>query len=292
MVKKKRHKITWFDVLNTVLMILLSFIFLYPFWERLVLSFADNQYATSLGLKLFPPKIDLNSYKYVFEQGNIGRAYLNTIWRTVVGTVCSVFVTWCAGYTLAKKDLPGRSFFTLFIVFTMFFGGGMIPTYLTIKSYGLLNNRWVLVLPCLTSAWNILIARNYVAGLPKELEEAAVIDGAHPVQVAFRVIWPLSTPILAVLALWSAVGHWNSWFDAMIYMRGEKGEVLQIVLKRIMDSMEVKDSSSVFRLTSAMTTSEGVKSATLMVAIVPIICFYPFLQKYFMKGITVGAVKG
>lgn len=292
MVKKKRHKITWFDVVNTVLMVLLSFIFLYPFWERLVISFSDNQYATSLGLKLLPPKIDLSSYKYVFEQGNIGNAYLNTIWRTVVGTASSVFVTWCAGYTLAKKDLPGRSFFTLFIVFTMFFSGGMIPTYLTIKSYNLLNSRWALILPCLTSAWNILIARNYVAGLPKELEEAARIDGAHPIQIAFRVIWPLSTPILAVLALWSAVGHWNAWFDAMIYMRGEKGEVLQIVLKRIMDSMEVKDSSSVFRLTSAMTTSEGVKSATLMVAIVPIICFYPFLQKYFMKGITVGAVKG
>ena len=166
----------------------------------------------------------------------------------------------------------------------------MIPTFLTIKSYGLVNSRWALILPMLTSAWNIIIARNYISGLPEELEEAALVDGAHPLKIAFQIMWPLSMPVISVLALWSAVGHWNSWFDALIYCSGDDKIVLQLLLRRLLIQTQAED--SIMQSTIAATTSDTIKCATIIVAILPIICVYPFVQKYFVKGVTIGAVKG
>ncbi len=199
-------------------------------------------------------------------------------------------VTYCAGYALSRKNLPFRGVLTFLIVFTMLFSGGLIPTFLTIKSYGLVNSRWALILPVMTSAWNIIIARNYISGLPDELEEAALVDGAHPLKIVFQIMWPLSMPVIAVLALWSAVGHWNAWFDALIYCSGDDKIVLQLLLRRLLIQTQAED--SIMQSTIAATTSDTIKCATIIVAILPIICVYPFVQKYFVKGVTIGAVKG
>ena len=288
MVKKRR--VSLFDILNTIFMVALAFVFLYPFWQTLVISFSTPEYASSLGVKLFPPEVTLDSYKSVFRTGSIWVGYANTLFRTIIGTVLTVLVTYCAGYAISRKNLPFKRSITFFITVTMFFSGGLIPTFLTIKSYGLVGSRLALILPMLTSAWNIIITRNYIAGLPDELEEAALVDGAHPLKIVFQVMFPLSMPIVAVLALWTAVGHWNAWFDAMIYCSGESKIVLQLVLRRLLIDSQAE--TSILQSTVAATTPESIKDATIMVAILPIICVYPFLQKHFTKGVTLGAVKG
>lgn len=288
MVKKRRFSL--FDILNTIFMVALAFVFLYPFWQTLVISFSTPEYASSLGVKLFPPEVTLDSYKSVFRTGSIWVGYANTLFRTIIGTVLTVLVTYCAGYAISRKNLPFKRSITFFITVTMFFSGGLIPTFLTIKSYGLVGSRLALILPMLTSAWNIIITRNYIAGLPDELEEAALVDGAHPLKIVFQVMFPLSMPIVAVLALWTAVGHWNAWFDAMIYCSGESKIVLQLVLRRLLIDSQAE--TSILQSTVAATTPESIKDATIMVAILPIICVYPFLQKHFTKGVTLGAVKG
>lgn len=287
---KKRRRFSLFDILNTVFMVALAFVFLYPFWQTLVISFSAPEYASSLGVKLFPPSVTLDSYKSVFKTGSIWVGYANTLLRTVTGTVLTVLVTYCAGYAISRKNLPFKRAITFFITVTMFFSGGLIPTFLTIKSYGLVGSRLALILPMMTSAWNIIITRNYIAGLPDELEEAALVDGAHPLKIVFQVMFPLSMPIVAVLALWTAVGHWNAWFDAMIYCSGESKIVLQLVLRRLLIDSQAE--TSILQSTVAATTPESIKDATIIVAILPIVCVYPFLQKHFTKGVTLGAVKG
>ncbi len=287
---KKRRRFSLFDILNTVFMVALAFVFLYPFWQTLVISFSTPEYASSLGVKLFPPSVTLDSYKSVFKTGSIWVGYANTLLRTVTGTVLTVLVTYCAGYAISRKNLPFKRAITFFITVTMFFSGGLIPTFLTIKSYGLVGSRLALILPMMTSAWNIIITRNYIAGLPDELEEAALVDGAHPLKIVFQVMFPLSMPIVAVLALWTAVGHWNAWFDAMIYCSGESKIVLQLVLRRLLIDSQAE--TSILQSTVAATTPESIKDATIIVAILPIVCVYPFLQKHFTKGVTLGAVKG
>jgi putative aldouronate transport system permease protein len=182
----------------------------------------------------------------------------------------------------------------MLILFTMFFGGGLIPSYLLMKNLNLLDSLWALILPSATSAWNLIIARNFISSLPESLEEAAYVDGAHPLTVIFKIMLPLSMPIIAVLALWSAVGHWNAWFDAMIYVRDRDKMVLQLILRQIIisNSNEMVGSGNLLNVTTAETTPETVKAATIIVTIAPIIFAYPFLQKYFVKGIMVGAIKG
>ena len=286
----KKHRFSLFDILNTVFMVALAFVFLYPFWQTLLISFSTPEYASSLGVKIFPPSVTLDSYKSVFETGSIWVGYANTLLRTITGTVLTVLVTYCAGYAVSRKNLPFRRTITFFITVTMFFSGGLIPTFLTIKSYGLVGSRLALILPMMTSAWNIIITRNYIAGLPDELEEAALVDGAHPLKIVFQVMFPLSMPIVAVLALWTAVGHWNAWFDAMIYCSGESKIVLQLVLRRLLIDSQAE--TSILQSTVAATTPESIKDATIIVAILPIVCVYPFLQKHFTKGVTLGAVKG
>lgn len=213
-----------------MLLIFLTFCFLYPFWHTLVLSFSTPEYASQLGLKLFPMHATLDSYRVVFQTSSIYAGFYNTLFRTVVGTALNVFVTFCAAYALTRESLPYRRTIMVGIVITMFFSGGLIPTFLVMKSYGLVGSIFALILPMATSAWNIIIARNYIAGINKELEEAAQIDGAHPLKIAFLVMFPLSAPIIAVITIWTAVAHWNAWFDAMIYLNeldGRRGNLFR-----------------------------------------------------------------
>lgn len=282
-----------FDFLNYSFMIFAAFTFLYPVWDTLILSFSNPTTARELGLRLYPKTFNLSSYIEVFNTDVIWIGYMNTIIRVIGAVILTVLVTYCGAYTLSKKNLPFKNVILIFILITMFFSGGLIPTYVLMRNLNLINSRWALILPSLTSAWNLIITRNFISSLPDSLEESAFIDGAHPLIVVFKIMMPLSMPILAVLTLWTAVGHWNAWFDALIYVRAKEKMVLQLVLRRILiDQSEELIKSGTLMQTTAETTPETVKAATIMVSIAPIVCFYPFLQKYFVKGVMVGALKG
>lgn len=282
-----------FDYFNYGLMIVLSLLFLYPFWNLLMLSLTAPAYVDKLGLRLWAEGMNIMSYKQLFSSDIIYIAYGNTILRTVVGASLTVLVTMSAAYSLARKDLPYRNLITLFILFTIFFSGGLIPTYLNIKNLGLLNSIWALILPTLANAWYIILARNFLMGFPKELEESALMDGANPIQVAFRIIFPLSMPIIAVIALWSGVAHWNAWFDAMIYLREKNDFVLQLLVQKIFqqDKIDTTSAGTYIQITSEV-TNQSVKAATIIAAVTPIVVVYPFLQKYFAKGVMIGSLKG
>lgn len=283
-----------FDLANYVLMVVLSFLFLYPFWDTLVLSFSSQQAAQTLGVRFWPSEWSLGSYREVFRSRILGIAYLNTIFRTVVGTTLSVIVTYCGAYGLSKKQLPGRNFLMTMVIITMFFSGGLIPRYIIVRSLGLVGTRWALVLPVLTTAWYLIIARNFISTIPASLEEAAIIDGAHPLEIAFRIMLPLSLPIISVLILWIAVWHWNEWFDALIFVPQRSKTVLQLLLRRILieQTAEQVFTSEAGAQSRPESTPETLRAAAIFVSIGPILLLYPFLQKYFVKGVIIGSLKG
>jgi len=292
MVKLRTRGEKIFDACNVIFMLILAFFFVYPLWHVLALSFGNVAYSNQLGFRLFPlgEYFSLASYERVLSDPAIITGYGNTIWRTVVGVPITLLVTYMAAYTMTKRELPGYKLFVVYFLIPMFFGGGLIPSYLNIKELGLMGSRWIWVLPGVISTYNLLVAKNFIAALPHELEEAADIDGAHPVRVMWQIMMPLSGPILAVLGLWSAVGHWNSWFDAMIYTPGDHMLVLQMVLRRML--IDPPDALAAENITVAESTTETIKMASVFVALVPIMCVYPFVQKHFTKGVLIGAVKG
>lgn len=286
-----------FDLFNYLLLITLAVSTLYPFLYILTISLSNGPEATKQGLHLIPSKPTLEAYKTIFEDNVIVKAFFNSIFRTVLGTVINDIMTLTVAYALSKKYLPGRNFFTIFIVFTMFFSGGLIPTFLLIKNLHMMNTIWALVVPGAIATGNMLIARNYFMSLPAELEESARIDGANDARVLVSIILPVSMSIIATISLWYALGHWNAWFDAMIYVTNEKFMVLQLILRR----MIVEGSQSLLKLNpnslniekqGFTPTPEILKAATIMVSSIPILVLYPFVQKYFVKGIMIGSLKG
>ena len=288
---KKKTAERIFDVLLYGFMIFLVVIFIFPIWQTIVISFSEESYVRELGLKIIPEELILDSYNKVFSDGIIAIGYMNTLIRVAMGTIISVIVTYLAGYSLSKKSLPFRKTILLFIVFTMFFSGGLIPSYLLIRTLGLIDSRWALVLPVATSAWYIMIARNFITTIPSSLEESAFIDGAHPLTVIIKIMIPLSMPIIAVLSLWIAVAHWNAWFDALIYITSKDKMVLQLVLRRVLIE-EDEALAQELLFVQDKTSAESVKAATIIVSTIPILCLYPFLQKYFVKGVLIGSLKG
>lgn len=274
-----------------IVVALLSFIFVYPFWQTVVLSFSDKVYANSPGFKFWPRSFTLDAYHEVFKSNTILIGYANTLWRVAIGASLTLVITFCAAYAITHRNLPGRSAINFIIVFTMFFGGGMIPTYLNLKSLGLLNTRWVLVLPGAASAWNFIIMRNFVGAINSEIEEAAHIDGANALQTMVRIMLPLSKAVIAVIGLWSVVNHWNAWFDSIVYANKPDLVVLQTVVRRLIDVGE-ESAAAGESITAAESTTETIRAATVVIATVPILAGYPFIQKYLVKGTMVGAVKG
>ncbi len=282
-----------FDKFNFIFLGLLGLSMLYPFWYELALSLADADKVALSKVYIWPSAMSLESYKNVCSDSNIWNGYLWTIIRTVLGTLIALVLGFHYAYVLSKKYFPNRKFWTGILVFTMFFSGGMVPEYLLIRDLGLMNSVFSLILPGAISAYNITIMRNFLMSLPDSLEESARIDGANDIIILYKIIVPLSLPILATLALWTAVGHWNAWFDAMLYIRSADKQVLAITLRRIVlvGTNASTTSLSGEQMTTNM-TSETVKAATIMVATIPILCVYPFVQKYFVKGVMVGSVKG
>lgn len=289
-----RNRIDLFTVINATFLILLSLSILYPFQNLLVMSFDTTQMGAGGMIKFFPYAPTLENYARVFESPYIWTGYMNTIIRTVLGTVLQLMATSLGAYVLAKRFFPHRNIWTFFIVFTMFFNGGLIPTYLLVKGLRLLDTYWAMILPQFIIAYNLILMRNYFMSLPEELEESCLIDGANWFTIFTRVIFPISAPIVATISLWIAVMHWNSWFDVLIYVRDEKLFTMQIVLRRIVlqGTQQMLDMNPAAEADGGEISTEGIKAATIFVATVPILCVYPFIQKYFVKGIMVGSLKG
>lgn len=286
---------TWGErIFQAVLMLfvsLLCMIMIYPFLHELSISLSSPKEALRLGVHLYPRDWSFEAYRKVFVSRNLWTAMYNSVFRTAVGTFLMLIVMTMAAYALSKKYLPHRKFYTLLIVVTMFFSGGLLPTYLLVKGLGLFDTRWALILPVLINTYWMIILRNFFMGFSPEIEESAKMDGANDIRILFTIILPLSKPILATIGLFCAVFHWNSWFDALIYTQDSRLIILQILLRRLIITGD--DLDILQMLQSAQATSpESIKAAILMVVTAPILLVYPFLQKYFTKGILVGSVKG
>ena len=281
-----------FNWTNAIILFVLAFIMLYPFWDMAVMSISPLAFANKSGLKLWPMGgVTWEAYRQVFSTTTVLTAYKNTIIRTVVGTSISIVLYFCAAYQLGKKELPFRRTLSLYFLIPMFFTGGMVPEFLTYKEIGIYNTIWALILPALMTTYNLLIVRNFVAGIPESLEESARVDGASFAVILFQIIIPLSMPVLATVALWVAVAHWNAWYDATVYVRSKDLIVLQKYLRDLLITAKEAANGDSVSGGEAMAT-RSVEAATTLVAIGPILITYPFIQRYFVKGVMVGSVKG
>jgi len=284
-----------FSIINYTFFIIFSIIILFPFWDTVVVSLAIPGSVSALGFHLWPAHITLDSYQYIFSDPKVLYAYANTIFITVVSTLITIIITMFAAYPLSKKDLPGRDFFTILFLITMFFSGGLIPFYLLVKGLGMINSLWSLILPSSLSAFNVILVRNFLMSIDKALEEAAFVEGANYGTVLFKIIIPLSKPIIATVALWTAVGNWNAWFNCLIFIQDEHKIVLQVLLKRMLDLTSYDASKMddfVREGANRKVVSYTAQAAITIGTIGPIVLVYPFLQKYFVKGIMIGSLKG
>ena len=248
----------------------------------------------SKGISFNPKDWTTEGYARVFSDKSILRGFLNSLLYSFTFSVLTVVISVLTAYPLANKELVGRKWVNIFLIITMFFSGGLVPTYLLIKQLGMLNTMWAIVLPGAVNVWNIILARTYFQGLPKELVEAAVIDGANDLQIFLKIMLPLAKPIMFVLFLYAFVGQWNSYFDAMIYIKDPNLEPLQLVLRKILiQSQPAKDMIGAQAAMNEMKRlAEMIKYATIVISSLPLIVMYPFFQKYFDKGIMVGSLKG
>lgn len=280
-----------FDNLNIIFLVLCSFVFLYPLWYVAISSFSDVHAIATGKVSFWPVGFNLTAYRLVFSDELIWVAYGNTFYYVIVGTFVNLVLTTLGAYPLSRKNLHGGNFIMAFIVFTMFFNGGLIPAYLNIRDLGLYDTRWVLILPGAISAFNLIVMRTFFQSIPDSLIESAKIDGANDFRILWRIILPLSMPVIAVMTLFYAVAHWNSWFAAMIYLQDRSLFPLQLILREILIQSSAQNLLTEVAQDELSQVSEAIKYATIVVATVPILCAYPFLQKYFVKGVMIGALK-
>ncbi|MBQ8654355.1 MAG: carbohydrate ABC transporter permease [Clostridia bacterium] len=279
-----------FYMADNVLMILLCVVILIPLIHVVAGSFSDGtKYMSHVGILLWPLDFTLEAYEAVARNPNIWTGYSNTLFVVFVGTVLNLLFSLIAAYVLSRKNYMLKRLFNLMVVFSMYFSGGMIPFFLIVRSVGLYNSIWSLIIPPLINVFNLVIVRTAMLGVPDSLEESAQLDGAGHLTVLFRIITPLIKPTVAVIALYYAVSHWNSWFNASLFLKKRNMYPLQLILREIIIQNDLSASSTG---DEAFFMSETIQFATIVVATLPILCVYPFIQKYFVKGIMVGAVKG
>jgi putative aldouronate transport system permease protein len=283
----KNNKISLFSLINSTLLIILAVITFYPLWHVISLSLSTTEQAIRGGLFLGPRNFTISAYQIVMKSDYLWLAYKNSIFVTVIGTALSVMLTAMTAYPLVKNKLPGKDFMLGAILFTMLFGGGIIPHYILVKELGMMNSLWALIIPGVISAFNVIIMLSFFRGIPEEIEESATMDGANLIRIFFTIILPLSTPVLATIALWEAVGQWNNFFQALIYLNDKKLYTLPVLLREIIDGQQAEE------MTGKLVESsrESVIGATIVLSIIPILVVYPFLQKYFAKGAMLGSVK-
>ncbi|RED32452.1 carbohydrate ABC transporter permease [Paenibacillus sp. VMFN-D1] len=281
------------------LYVFLAIIFLatfYPFWNIFVISLNDATDTLKGGLYFWPRVPTFESYMTIFRNPEIWSAIKITVLRTVVGTAVSIFCISMLAYVLSKRNLIGWKYFSFFFVFTMYFGGGLIPTYMVIKSVGLIDSFWVYIFPGLIGVFLMILVRTFIEQIPGEIEESSKIDGANDLQIFFRIIMPLCVPVLATIGLFLAIGHWNSWYDSYVYTYKPELKTLQAVLVKILNQFQtasmMSDAQQLAQSSKRIpVSSESIRMAVTMVATLPIILVYPFVQRYFVKGIMMGAIK-
>lgn len=284
-----------FDTFNTILMLVICFLCIYPIWYVLVNSLNDAKDAMMGGIYWWPRQFSLKNYQSVFEDSSVLKAFKITIGKTLIGTTVNVLFTAIVAYPLSKNYLMGRKYYMIIGTITMFFSGGIIPTFILFKQLNLLNNFLVYIIPSAFNFFNLLIFINFFREIPASLEESAKIDGAHDLKIFYKIILPLSKPVLATIALFAGVGQWNDYFAGLMFMTARTDlEPIQTYLYRMVaqvQSSQAANSISASNITAADTTSTSIKLAAMIITTVPICCVYPFLQKYFVKGMMVGAVK-
>ncbi|MCL2175324.1 MAG: carbohydrate ABC transporter permease [Treponema sp.] len=300
LLKKSRIETGVFDIINITFMILLMFITLYPFWNTVAVSFNQATDTIRGGITFAPRIFTLQNYRAVFATGEIFNAFLISVSRTVIQTLSGVFLTSMLAFALSRRDFVLRKPFTLVIILSMYINAGLIPNFLLIKSLGMINTFWVYIIPGMISAFNFIVVRTYISRLPESIIESAKIDGCGDFIIFVRIIFPLCAPVLATIALFIAVGAWNSWFDTMIYNSGRPllhtlqyklMEYLQSSQQQSMSAANIGAMGIAQDAASNMVTPVSIRAAITVVAALPILVVYPFLQRYFIAGINVGSIK-
>ncbi|GAA3350845.1 MULTISPECIES: carbohydrate ABC transporter permease [Lysinibacillus] len=283
-----------FTIFNYIFLAIVAVVVLYPLIFVLSASLSNPEYVISGDLWLWPKEFTVEAYEKVFQNPDIINGFINTLKYTFFGTLLNIVMTICAAYPLSRRNLKGKGFIMAFMVFTMFFSGGLIPTYLLIRDLGMINTFWVMIIPNAVAVWNIIIMRTFFQSIPYELEESAMIDGAGNFRILWSIVLPLSLPVMAVMVLFYAVGHWNSYFQALIYLQDQDKFPLQLILRQILIQGQADDmiqATSESFLAQKLSV-EGLKYAVLIVANLPMLMLYPFLQRYFVKGVMIGSLKG
>lgn len=296
--KRQTHDMTVFIIGGTIFVLLFAMMCAIPFYLIFVSSFASESSLIRHGFQFWPTELSLDAYRWVFrDPSRILYAYRNTIGATFIGTVGSILLCTCTGYVLSRKDFPWRNAFSLFFFFTTLFSGGLVPWYILCTRYlGFKNSYLALVLPLLFSVWNMVIAKNYMRGLPFEIVESAKVDGANDMLIYGKLILPLCTPLIATLGLFTALGYWNDWYHSMLFITDKTKQSLQYVLHETLTSAQVLKQLAASGETEALeyyvVPQDTMRMAMTCVTVGPIIFLYPFIQRYFVKGLTIGSVKG
>lgn len=291
-IKRSKGEVT-FSVFNYIFFILLSIIMVYPFWHVIMMSLSSVEATAKGGIFLWPKGFNLDTYVKVFNDPSIWSGYFTTIVVTLSGAFFGTLFTATTAYPLSKKNLPFAKTMLILVLFTMLFSGGMIPGYLLMKNLKLIDNRLALILPGLISAYNVIIMKSFFMSLPESLEESAKIDGATEVTIFWKIVLPLSKATVATIALFTAVGYWNDYFSTVLYVNTKEKWALQAVLRYMLtNTNQAMQSAGVTVAAATNVTAATIKSASVVIATVPILCVYPFVQKYFVKGVMIGGVKG
>lgn len=281
-----------FDIFNYVFLAVVALSMILPIMYIVAGSFASDAEIGRRAFFLIPQDASLNAYKFVFKDNTLPRSLLNSVIITVGGTAVNLFFTLTMAYALSRRQLTARGFFTKMVIFTMMFSGGIIPTYLVVKNLGLLNSYWAVMLPTAINAFNLIVVKTFFEDIPNEVIESARIDGSHDIGVLWRIVLPLSKPVIATFALFYAVTHWNDFFNALIYLTDAKMWPMQVLLRQLVLLATGSLDMGTYDPTYVKPPDQSIKMAVIVVATLPILLVYPFLQKHFAKGVLLGAVKG
>ncbi|MDR2747500.1 MAG: carbohydrate ABC transporter permease [Treponema sp.] len=298
MKKWKNFEDRFFTGLIIAVLVFICFSMFYPFWNAVVIAFNESRDTTAGGLTFWPRKFTLENVSYVLQDPRIGNAFFISVLRTGIGTFVAVLINALFAFSLSRPELKLRKVYLALSIFALYFSGGMIPTYILIRDIGLRNNFWVYIFPGALSVWNMIIFRSFFASLPAGLIESARIDGAGWYLIFFRIIIPISLPVFATLSLFTAVGHWNSWFDAALYISRQELSPIQTILNTILNSNSMQELMSKLpgpaatALSHLVISSRTVSMTTMVVATMPILLVYPFIQRYFVHGVMIGSLKG
>ena len=279
-----------FKIINTIIMVFVCVTTLYPFLYLVAQSFSSEEAIIQGQVSLLPVDFNITTYKSVLGKGDFLRSYKNTLIYVVIGTVSAIVLSCCMAYPLSKSELKGSKFFMKFIIFTMYFGGGLIPTYVLMRKLNVVNTIRGFVLPSLLSTYYIILMRSFFQGIPKDLEEAAEIDGLSPIGIFVKVVFPLSMPIIATMILFNAVGYWNNWFNSFLYLDKKEMWPVAYYLRTIISGATTSaDPGEVSA--EKMQIASNIRSCSMVLMALPIICIYPFVQKYYVQGMMLGGVK-